>query len=74
MTVRIDGRSYEVERVDKPGERPDYLLRGVRGARYRTMRNVPKPDFMFLVNDASFLKGAPKAWLTDRSGDLEVLR
>lgn len=75
-TIKIEGREYQVEKL--PDEdvhemnRPGYMLHGPRGARYRTMRNQPRPDMLYLINSRNWTKGAPKSWLTDKSGKLEV--
>jgi hypothetical protein len=78
-TITIEGRTYTVERKDDTGdgpsgkpEGPTYWLRGARGAVYYTMRNVPRPHLMFLVNGVSFTRSAPQTWLTDRTGELTV--
>jgi hypothetical protein len=68
-TIVVAGREF---RVEPAGE--SYILHGPRGARYRTMRNVPRPHLMFLVNDQSFVRSAPKAWLSDKDGTLKVVR
>ena len=80
MTITVEGREYEVTEVEPRSEgeaelnsgRTIYELVGKRGARYRTMRNHKRPQFMFLVN-VDFPKGAPKAWLTDEGGPLRQI-
>jgi len=75
-TITIGSRTFEVTRLPDedvhPSSRPGYLLTGVRGARYRTLRNRPEPHMLYLVNAADWTKDAPKAWLTDKNGTLEV--
>lgn len=77
LAVTIGRVTYAVERRERtPAGQPEvtYHLTGPRGAQYRTIRNVPNPDLMFLVNDRPGSYKAPKAWLTDRAGPLEVIR
>jgi hypothetical protein len=77
-TLTIRGRSYRVETtLDKKDEKLlRYILHGARGAKYSTMRNLPHPDRMFIVNErgfgvASVMDGV---WLTDKDGTLRVLQ
>lgn len=77
MEITVHGRQFRVERVagsDLDEGRCAYLLHGARGARYRTIRNKPNPNFMFLVNDRGWTMGAPDVWLTDAGGPLRVRR
>lgn len=74
-TIRIQGRTYQVEQSDEgvhEMNRPGYLLTGPRGARYRTLRNSRNRHMLYLMNDRDWTRAAPKAWLTDKSGKLEV--
>lgn len=68
-SITIEGRDFTIE---QSGD--DYILKGARGARYRTMRNANRADLMFLVNAKNWLQDAPDVWLTDRSGKLELIR
>lgn len=67
MTITVEGRSYEVTR-----DGDQYILTGSRGARYRTLRNLPRPHMLYLINAKDWTKSAPKSWLTDKNGTLEV--
>ena len=52
-TIRIQGRTYQVEQSDEgvhEMNRPGYLLTGPRGARYRTLRNSRNPHMLYLFN------------------------
>ncbi len=66
--IVINGTAFQVESLEG-----NYVLHGPRGARYRTMRNVPNPHLMFLINDRGFTKQAPRVWLSDENGALKVL-
>lgn len=68
-SVKIEGIEYQVEKQEDK-----YLLHGPRGARYFTMRNVNRPNHMFLINDRGFTKKAPGVWLSDADGSLRVIR
>lgn len=75
--LRVAGRVYSVKafpgdagKVTEAG-RPVYWLVGERGALHRTMRNVPRPDRMFVMSGGRSL--ATLAWLTDAGGILRVL-
>lgn len=75
-TIIIKGRTFTVEQLPDAdvheSNRPGYLLTGARGARYRTMRNQPRPHMLYLVNAKNWTMSAPQCWLTDKSGKLEV--
>lgn len=84
--ITIKGRVFTVEMLE-PGpdeakldghDRPVYKLTGKRGADYRTFRNVPNPDRMYLVgfSPGNFTPDplGRDVWLTDRNGVLEVIR
>jgi hypothetical protein len=78
-TIDIEGITYRYVRDNDATtlagrEGPVYWLHGPRGALLFTMRNVPHPDRMFLVNGHGFTRKAPRTWLTDRDGTLAVLR
>lgn len=75
-TIRFRGRPYSVKafppalpRVD--GGRPVYFLRGARGALYRSMRNVPNPDRLFVYGSGRTC--ATLGWLSDAGGTLRVI-
>lgn len=76
MTITIEGRQYTVTKLPDsevhPSNRPGYQLEGPRGARYRTLRNKPRPHMLYLINAKDWTKSAPKRWLTDKNGTLEV--
>lgn len=76
MTITVEGLQYQVTRRPDadvhPSNRPGYLLEGPRGAQYVTFRNNPRPYMMYLVNARDWTKSAPKSWLTDKNGTLEV--
>ena len=44
---------------------PAYLLTGARGAKYRTLRNRPRPYMLYLVNEKNWTMAAPRV-LADR--------
>lgn len=76
--IVIRGRPYKVTRAasTRVGETPFvYTLTGRRGASYRTTRNEPKPDMMFLLDNRGF--GIPSVmdgvWLSDKDGSLKVV-
>jgi hypothetical protein len=78
QVLRVRGRNYQVSRVElqtKNGTVEAYQLTGARGAVYTTMRNVPRPEMMFLVGGGKFgmissvMQGV---WLTDADGTLKV--
>jgi hypothetical protein len=70
--IVIRGKVYVVTR--KGDKENNYVLSGVRGARYRTIRNVPNPHMMFIVSERKFLSPASMngVWLTDKGGTLKV--
>jgi hypothetical protein len=75
-TIRVEGRTYQVVKLPDAdvheSNRPGYLLTGARGARYRTLRNQPRPHLLYLINARDWTRSAPKSWLTDKRGYLEV--
>lgn len=75
-TLRIEGRTYQVEKLPDEdvheSSRPGYMLHGPRGARYRTLRNRPRPYMLYLINERDWTRSAPRSWLTDKHGKLEV--
>lgn len=68
-SITIEGRDFTIERSGD-----GYVLTGVRGARYRTMRNVNSPHLMFLVNAKNWARHAPGVWLSDKSGQLKQVK
>jgi hypothetical protein len=73
--IRIQGRTYQVEQSDEgvhEMNRPGYLLTGPRGARYHALRSLRRPGMLYLANARLWTMAAPKVWLTDKSGKLEV--
>ena len=81
QTLKIGNREFAVEKVEAPLKDgrsvPLYILTGKRGARYGTMRNMQRPEVMFLVHAGTGF-GIPAGFesvrLTDRNGMLEVVR
>ena len=80
LTILLRGRTYRVvrsESVDREtGEvTRDYTLYGKRGARYRTVRNVPTPHMMFLVDDRRFGVSSVMdgVWLSDEHRVLRIV-
>jgi len=81
-TIRIRGRDYTVERFERAKPQPGtdteiaYRLHGTRGAAYETLRNVPRPEMMFLIHSNRFGPASVmrNVWLTDKSGDLAVAK
>lgn len=66
--ITIEGRKFTVE-----SDGDQYILTGVRGARYRALRTLPEPSRLYLINDKDWLADAPShIWLTDTRGKLEV--
>jgi hypothetical protein len=77
-TITIRSREYTVETLPPDTfdpTRPSYRITGVRGAKYRTMRNRPHPELMFLIREDTSSQGALKdVWLTDKDGTLREVR
>lgn len=78
-TIQIRGLNYSVEiftRVRDGKSECAYRLTGKRGASYETVRNVPKPEMMFLVYSDRFGPAAVMngVWLSDKDGTLRVVR
>jgi hypothetical protein len=78
-TIQIRGMTYTVEiftRCRDGKSECAYRLIGKRGARYETLRNVPKPEMMFLIHSDRFGPVAVMngVWLTDEGGTLRVVR
>ena len=72
-TLTIEGRGYTVTEQKIEGvDRVQYILTGKRGAIYGTMRMQKQPEVMFLMNANNFLSNAPKVYLTDKNGVLEI--
>ena len=74
-TIRIAGRTYQVEQTDEgihEMNRPGYLLTGPRGARYRTLRTSGHAAHALPDERQGWTMAAPKVWLTDKRGTLEV--
>jgi hypothetical protein len=77
--ITVEGRTFRYEA--RPGEDPPpgkpegpcWWLYGARGAVYFTVRSVPRPDRMFLVNGKTMSQPFPRTWLTDSDGQLKVL-
>ena len=65
--IKIEGREYRVTR-----DGGQYILTGARGARYRLLRNSMNTHMLYLINDRDWTMSAPKSWLTDKHGKLEV--
>lgn len=72
-TIIIRGRQYAVERIERPGKELRYRLTGKRGASFFTMRNVHRPDAMFVVPHSLGNKTLEGVWLSDKTGELVVL-
>lgn len=78
QTITIGRLTFHVSsemKMDKllGREVPVYTLTGVRGAVYKTMRNVKNPELMFLVNARKFAMAMEGQWFTDKNGTLEAL-
>ncbi len=77
--ITIRGREYRVERIlnDKGAfadDRVKYKLTGKRGAVYYTMRNVRRPEFMFVVPEKFTVSTMNGVWVTDAGGELREIR
>lgn len=75
-TVKIGNKEFKVE-VREPEHntdagRPVYVLRGARGACYRTCRNYRNKDHMFLFNLRSGGVALKNNWLSDEGGQLRA--
>lgn len=77
-TIQIRGREYRVESFEREtprGTEKVYRLHGARGALYQTMRNLPRPEMMFIIGggrlgiSSTVMRGV---WLTDKDGQLTV--
>lgn len=79
-TIKVLGRDYAVSTrtsTRHPEEGVIYELRGVRGAKYATVRNKNHPHQMFLVHDGrgfGIPAGFDGVWLSDEGGTLRVIR
>jgi len=72
-TITVGRVTYTVTRTGE--ENVPYELHGPRGAHYGLLRNVPRPELLFMINLRGPLsRGTPDYWFTDRSGRLEFLR
>jgi hypothetical protein len=67
--IRIQGRTYQVER-HRTGQYA--ILHGARGARYIVLASLRRPGMFYLCNGRDWTMAAPKCWLTDKRGKLEV--
>lgn len=78
QTVTIGRRVFTVTEQSDAKHGPIFIMKGVRGATYGTVRNVNRPWMMFLVHAGTgrgfgIPAGYEGVWLTDRNGSLEVL-
>ncbi len=73
-TIQIGRRSYSVATQTASNGELQYILTGKRGATYGTMRNVYKPELMFLFDCRGYGIKPGNIWLTDRNGTLEVVK
>lgn len=76
--ITIGGRTFRYEAKNEPGppgkpEGPTWWLYGARGSVYFTLRCVPQPGRLFLVNARTMSQPFPRTWLTDTEGRLRVL-
>ena len=77
-TVTINHRRYTVERTARRGEKlPRIRLLGPRGAVYHAVRQVERPERLFLIRAASSPHGyldnpLGVVWLLDRGDKLVV--
>jgi len=76
-TLKIGNREFTITACCPDGDigRPLYWLEGKRGAKYATMRNVNRPEIMFLITRRGFglAAGYETVMLTDANGTLEVV-
>lgn len=74
QTIVLNGRVFDVKHIERPGFAwASYALHGARGARYHAVRNVARPDLLFVVNaKRGRADPFPGLWLTDKSGKLRV--
>ena len=74
-TIVIRGREYSVTTQTTKYDARQYILTGKRGATYGTMRNKNNPDMMFLFSGGrSRLCSLGEVWLTDKGGELQLVR
>jgi hypothetical protein len=76
-TITIGRLTYTVTTKTAKNGDTVYLLEGIRGALYSTVRNVHTPSKVFLIGAGKRLRGPMgkrTVWLTDASGSLEVCR
>ncbi len=72
-TLTLGRLSYSVEPgPTTPSGETTYLLRGKRGAVYATMRNVHRPETMFVYGAGGIPRVFDGVWLTDADGTLRV--
>ena len=71
--ITIRGREYQVACEERPGKEVSYKLTGKRGAVFHTMRNVHRPDAMFIIPASWGNKTLEGVWLSDKDGDLKVI-
>lgn len=70
----IRGRKYQFEQDEQLYKgRPRYILTSAKGKKWFTVRNVPKPDMLFLIS-LNMSKTLERVWLTDKDGKLEVIK
>ena len=76
-TLRVRGRDYTVTPHDRTNSvtgvvEKGYRLTGKRGASYFTMRNVKRPELMFVVSHA-LTNAMQGVWLTDAAGFVVIV-
>jgi hypothetical protein len=68
----IRGREYTIVNVSFVRE-TRYHLRGARGAKFFTMRNMHNPSRMFIVPESIGNKTLEGVWLSDENNVLKVV-
>lgn len=66
-TLMVGGREFSVEQVGD-----EYVLRGARGATYKTDRTDRRPEIMFVYSARTGAPAFDGLALTDENGALEV--
>lgn len=70
-TVVYNGREYRLERTDS--EMSPYLLHGPKGACYGLIRNVHRPELLFIVNYRQKRRTTLEGWFREENGTIRQI-